>query len=118
MKTIFGTLATIAVLMSSPAAADTVHSANYFLPACRDFANGNYVNNPLQQGECIGIIEGLAAFAVREPFETNRSCVPDDVTISQVTTVVVRWMDQHPQRWHENFFVLVLLALHEAWPCK
>ena len=108
-----------ALVTTNAAAADkTDHSANYFLPSCRDFVNGNYVRNPLLQGECIGVIEALATFANNLPFETSRSCPPEDATIGQLTRVIVRWIDEHPQRWHEDFLALALFALHEAWPCK
>jgi hypothetical protein len=118
MKTIFATLAIIAGLVTYSAAADTDHSANYFLPSCRDFVSKNFAKDPLLQGQCIGMIEALATFANDQPFETSRSCPPENATIAQLTTVVVRWIDQRPQRWHENFLALVLFALHDAWPCK
>jgi hypothetical protein len=108
-----------ALVTTNAAAADkTDHSANYFLPSCRDFVNGNFVRNPLLQGQCIGMIEALAAFANNQPFESSRSCPPEDATIGQLTRVIVRWIDEHPQRWHEDFLALALFALHEAWPCK
>jgi hypothetical protein len=106
-------------LLTHPVAAQTEdHSANYFLPSCRDFVDGHYAKNPLLQGQCIGMIEALATFAADQPFQTSRSCPPEKATIRQLTTVVVRWIEQRPQRWHENFKVLVLLALHDAWPCS
>jgi len=120
MKTIFGAFATL-VLIASPAVADSSdHSANYYLPACRDFANKQYAKEPFLQGECVGIIEGLAVMAsdLAPVFLVSSSCMPDDVSLGQMTTVVVRWLDQHPERWHEDFRALTLLALHDAWPCK
>ena len=53
--------------------------------------------NQFLQGECIGLIEGLALFADSYPFQTSRSCAPGGVTIAQMTTVVVRWLEQHPE---------------------
>ena len=52
------------------------------------------------------------------PYENQRTCPSDGVRTGQMVAVVVRWIEQRPQRWHENFKVLALLALHEAWPCK
>ena len=104
------------------AAADNAdHSANYYLPGCRAFIDKQFVSDPFAQGECAGILEGLSVTASNlDPaiFVVSRSCTPDDVTLAQITTVVVRWLDERPQRWHEDFRALALLALHDAWPCK
>jgi hypothetical protein len=32
--------------------------------------------------------------------------------------VVVAYIERRPQRMHEDFGVLAVEALHEAWPCK
>jgi hypothetical protein len=119
MKAIFWALAIATMLTAYPAAADD-HSANFYLPSCRGLANEHYGKSPLREGECVGILEGLSMLApYLDPAHlASRSCVPDDATFGQLTTVVVRWLDQHPQRWHEDFRSLALLALHDAWPCK
>src|SRR5277367_5535761 len=49
------------------------------------------IDKPFQQGECVGILEGLATLAPDAPFSVSRSCVPDDITLIQMTTVVVGW---------------------------
>jgi hypothetical protein len=121
MKTIFAALAILAALATRTAATEAWdHSANYYLPSCRAFANEQFATGPFRQGECVGILEALAMMAsnMDKTLVASSSCTPDDVTFSQMTTVVVRWLDQHPQRWHEDFRVLALLALHDAWPCK
>jgi hypothetical protein len=111
-------VAIMVALTTNPIAAQSDdHSANHYLPSCRDFLNGNFAKNPLLQGQCVGIIQALAVFAADQPFQTSRSCPPDRATLHQLTTVVVRWIEERPRRWHENFLVLVLLALHDAWPC-
>jgi hypothetical protein len=115
----FGMLATLAALMTSAAAAEnTDHSANYFLPSCRDFINENCGKFPFKQGHCVGLIEGIATFSADLPKFSFRTCPPDDASLKQLTTVVVRWIEQRPQLWHLNFKALALQALSEAWPCK
>jgi len=114
----FGVLA-LTALMTSPAAADkTDYSANHYLPACRLFAHPDPVmRDVFRQGECLGIVETLVQVATFMPSDLQ-SCLPDGVSNNQVVTVVVRWLEQHPQRWNENFLLLTQEALHEAWPCK
>ena len=111
-------IAVAALTTTTLAAADSSdHSANYFLPACQDFVNKQYSKEPFLQGQCIGMIEALATFAVNLPFKTSQSCPPENATIGQLTAVVARWLEQHPDRWHQNFTALALFALHDAWPC-
>ncbi len=121
MKTMFFALAVAIFAVTKPANADnTDHSANYYLPGCRDFANKRYGGDQFLQGECVGILEGLSVTAsdLDPMFVVSRSCTPDNATLSQMAAVVVRWFDQHPERWHEDFRALALLALHDAWPCN
>jgi hypothetical protein len=36
----------------------------------------------------------------------------------QSVTVVVKWLEQHPRRWKEDFRMLASYALHDTWPCR
>jgi hypothetical protein len=85
LKPILAVLATLGALMTNSAVAKDDHSANYYLPACRDFADRHAALEPFLQGECVGILEGLATLAPDAPFSVSRSCVPDDVTLIQMT---------------------------------
>jgi DNA-binding protein H-NS len=49
--------------------------------------------------------------------EMKKRSAPENATIGQMTAVVVRWVEQRPERWYENFLALTLFALHDAWPC-
>jgi len=116
MKRIFWTLATIAALATTAAAAADTSSANFMLPSCKSLLARHVVEN-FQQGHCAGLIEGLA-FLARRATPSHRSCRPDGVTTGQVVTTIVRWLKQRPRGWHENFKYLALEAMHETWPCK
>jgi hypothetical protein len=119
MKTIFGTLAILAALMTSSAAADQPDiSANYYLQGCREFSALQPVMSDLiGQGVCVGMLQGLHYVANVMP-ASESSCGPATITNRQTVTVVVQWLDRHPARWHEPFAKLALEAMHEAWPCK
>jgi hypothetical protein len=116
-SSIIGAVAVALMVMSAATSASEL-TGNDLLPACRDFINRRFDKDPLSQGQCIGIIEALAFAAPDLPFQTSRSCHPETVTINQIATVVVRWIEQHPQDWHKPFFPLVLFALHDTWPCS
>ncbi len=51
-------------------------------------------------------------------YRAGRACVPENVTLEQMTALVVRWFDQRPEEWHLDFVALALSALHDVWPCK
>jgi hypothetical protein len=36
----------------------------------------------------------------------------------EVATVVVKYLNDHPNKMHEKYFVVVILALADAYPCK
>src|ERR1700720_4636096 len=99
-------LVAVSLVVMSKAASAQVLTGNDLLPACRDFINQKFSKDTLNQGQCIGIIHALTFSAPYDP--SFPSCVPDNVTVTQATTVVVRWLEKHPQDWHKPFFSLVL----------
>ena len=111
-------LVVVSLVVMSMAVSGAALTGNDLLPACRDFINRKFDKDPLNQGECIGVIQALVFAAPNQPFQTSRSCVPENVTVKQATTVIVRWLEQRPQDWHKPFFALVLFALHDTWPCQ
>jgi Rap1a immunity proteins len=44
-------------------------------------------------------------------------CTPEGANLELVLRVVVRYVDQKPDRMHERFEKLALEAVLEAWPC-
>ncbi|UXI70318.1 Rap1a/Tai family immunity protein [Tahibacter amnicola] len=45
-------------------------------------------------------------------------CIPNDVSIQQVATVVARFVDAHPETWHFRGYYFVEGALAAAFPCS
>jgi Rap1a immunity proteins len=124
-------LAMLMTTMINTNAAENTHSANYMLPYCKLTA-GQVVDNPSDSylvGRCAGLIEGVvnmsgllkAMQAVGDiPHLDPLLCaaLPEQVTIEQVLMVVVGYGETHPREGPLPFTVLVLDALHDAWPCK
>jgi hypothetical protein len=44
--------------------------------------------------------------------------IPENVTNRQLVEAVVHYIEARPQRWNEQFRVLVIQALFDGWPCK
>jgi hypothetical protein len=77
-------------------------------------------------GYLTGFAEGLDAMemVVSNTFEeystmrTRYICFPDGSTIGQSARVLVKFLNDHPERLHENEGVLVLNAFQKAFPCE
>lgn len=86
------------------------------------------VCDPEQQGHifrpgmCAGYI--MAAIdleeelAGRDIIAKPRFCMPEDVPIPRVTSLVTGYIKAHPDRLHENAGMLVIDALSAAFPCQ
>jgi hypothetical protein len=124
-------LAMLIITTTDAHAAENTHSANYILPYCKLTA-GQAADNPSDSylvGRCAGLVEGVINMSsLLKAMQTVGdiphldpllcAAVPEHVTIEQALTVVVRYSEMHPREGPLPFTVLVLDALHDAWPCK
>jgi hypothetical protein len=46
------------------------------------------------------------------------ACLPERSSVLQLARVVVKWLQNHPEKLHEHPGVLVYAALHDAFPCQ
>lgn len=68
-----------------------------------------------------GILEGVqSAEAIlgegKKPYRII--CKPTGTTYGQLARAVAKWLEDNPERLHENAAMLVVLALSETFPCK
>lgn len=72
-----------------------------------------------QTGRCTGYIDGMADLGSRVK-QPDGVCVnmPSGVEYSQITSVVVKWLREHPQKLQEPAPILFYRALQDAWPCQ
>jgi hypothetical protein len=117
---------TLSVALISSADAQTSESANYKLPACRDFnaaADNNLdvsralvqdANRLFRAASCGGEVDGVANTLE----DTGQICQPRGVTRGQVMAVVMSYVERIPERHNESFTVLAIEALKRAWPCR
>ena len=116
MRTFIIGASLVLALLTGPAwGSDELRSANHIMPGCRD--QSGYFN----KGYCMGLIEGLARGVIRQSIAlkvTPPFCPPPAATNGQFIAVVVKYIDQRPERMHEAFTTLAFEALKEAWPCK
>jgi len=118
MKRTVPALLVAPALWATPVQSETADfSANRFMPGCREPVrvptrnfeetyDAGFVN-----GRCVGFVTGIA-------FASPSICPPPEATVSQLVRVVVKYVDERPQRAHESFSLLTQEALVSAWPCK
>jgi len=89
-------------------------TGNEFLADCNS-------SEPFLQGTCAGSI----AFArdmhntwVSQGFLSERICSPEGVTRGQLRRVVLKYMEEYPERLHNSSSSIVLHALTQAFPCE
>jgi Rap1a immunity proteins len=94
------------------ASAEDVTSANYLMPGCRAvLLDPTPPQHVFEAGYCLGVVVGLK-------YSGRNVCPPKRATNQQVLRVVLKYIDDRPQRQNENFMDLALEALRAAWPCK
>jgi Rap1a immunity proteins len=95
--------------------AEDLFSANAIMPGCREFNSPSGSNGAItfKTGLCLGIVSTFNMIG-----SYVNICSPDNVTNNQLVRVVVKYIDDRPARWHEDFRLLAQEALFAAWPCK
>jgi hypothetical protein len=86
-------------------------SVSWMLPGCREVMRGSPNNDPFRSGLCAGYAAGIA-------YAAPIVCPPTQATVQQLVAVVVRYVDQRPERWHERFKDVAAEALSKTWPCR
>jgi hypothetical protein len=96
------------------------NSANYLLPACKAFVDGHSSEGAslVAQGYCGGLVSGVALIMGDSGLPYACAHIPDGVTTGQQVRVVIRYLEQRPNRLHEPFKELAVEALANAWPCR
>jgi hypothetical protein len=75
---------------------------------------------------CLGYLRGaMDVYGEWDEFNTKRHgnnpspvCLPINVTTNEIVMVVVKYLNDYPNKLHEDRSLLVLFALSDAYPCK
>jgi Ssp1 endopeptidase immunity protein Rap1a len=116
--------ACIAMLVTTGHAQPNPFSANQVMKGCRAVVAKTKSGNEtlwFLRGICMGAVSTLAAAATafeRAAEGTIGVCIPAGTSVNQQVRVVVTYIDARPNRSQEDFRVLALEALKDAWPCK
>ena len=83
-----------------------------------DCRSGNYFNRGYCGGYVTGIVDTLEALQSRGILPPTALCVPEEVTKGQLADVVLKYLEQNPERRHLEAGSLVPEALNRAFPCS
>jgi hypothetical protein len=111
-------IALMCVWSTVSAAQDRRWTGNLLLPACKTLLNDDNGMDFLiayNQGICMGSVQTLAVVAKMVP---GTVCAPQGVTTGQTVRVIIAFLEARPQRLNEDFSLLAVEAVRDAWPCK
>jgi hypothetical protein len=90
-----------------------------FLDACKVLATSvdaknDQVDDPVLVGYCAGMVHTLM---IPRKYFDFKICPPENATVQQGATVLVKYSDDHPQELNLPSVLLALAAFRNAWPC-
>lgn len=113
--------------LSSQQAGATEFDGNALLLQCQDAVNAvdtNQAVNNISIGLCLGLVAGVRdTMHVYNKLSTTvpealRACFPDKVTNEQSAQIVVKYLQDNPEKLNASYLPLVVAALSDAYPCE
>jgi len=92
-----------------------------FLPtlSIADYNSGNDImdlwNDKYREGN--SMVRGYFA-GVQDAYNGNYFCVPPKVTMGQAAEIIIKYMKENPDKWHEAGKILIIDAIRNAFSCK
>jgi Rap1a immunity proteins len=89
-----------------------------------DFSRGNVLyaacmnTNSTYQVACHAYIEGVTQGYYSTDESRRNVLMPEGVSYGQIDDVVVNYLNKHPENRLILSALLIIQALHEAWPAK
>lgn len=80
----------------------------------------------VKAAHCLGYLNGMAdgldAWESYNKYHNGNlppaACIPRGATMRELAIVVVKYLNDHPNRLHESYRLLAILALADGYPCK
>lgn len=122
----------LVILLSTACWGQDSNDGNNLLQRCNEAvrqAETNFRNTTLDAEWCLGYVGGFVdsldavemyESADFEEYKSNRRaliCFPEDSTIGQDIRIVVKFLQDHPEKLHYRERNLVFMALQQAFPC-
>jgi hypothetical protein len=112
---VWASLLLVGVPFMASAQNEDVSSTNHILPGCRQFVyGGEDAVNLFKAGDCVGTVTSASIFS---RYFLKVACIPDGVTYGQEVRVVLKYVEDRPERQNEPLLALAMEAIKGAWPC-
>jgi hypothetical protein len=107
MRTVLAALVLTCCTYAHVQGVGTFVGGNDLYEACKDDASQF----------CVGYLMGAADVASNTVVATTL-CIPHEATAGRLRSVLMRYLDEHPEQREEPAYRVVLLALLDAFPCE
>lgn len=100
-----------------------VRDGNQLLSECQSVIDtnekGKNIHDAFGEGYCLGLLQGFSEMNSFYKIMKGNSffCIPKEVTLLQKTKVVIKYLNENPNKLHKNESFLVHFAFSEAFPC-
>lgn len=95
--------------LSLPVYANYVRGS-FLLDSCKSLVQ---VSNALCGGFVLGVVDASRG----KTWDGKLYCIPDEVRPGEIQTIILKWMEEHPEKLNLTASSLIQSALREAFPC-
>jgi hypothetical protein len=115
---IYVIIASLALSMIGKVAATVVDSGTDARMSCELLVQGSFRDQgeARSAGSCEGMIETAMLFSPNLPADT-RACPPAQGSVLQSAKVLLRYLDNNPDRLNEPGITVAIEAFRDSWPC-
>jgi hypothetical protein len=115
---IYVIVASLALSVIGKVSATVVDSGTDAQRYCQLLVQGSFRDQveARSAGSCEGMIETTMLFSPNLPADT-RACPPAQGSVLQSAKVLLRYLDNNPDRLNEPGITVAIEAFRDAWPC-
>jgi len=112
-------VASLALSVIGKASATVVDKGTDAQRSCELFVQGSFRDQDEAQsaGSCEGMIETAMLFSPNLPADV-RACPPAQGSVLQSAKILLRYLDNNPERVKEPGITIAIEAFRDAWPCQ
>lgn len=120
---LIGAMLVATTIVPANAQGTNQHDGNDLLDLCSNIKRVRGSSNPeilLKAGTCVGYIRGIMHSIPNTNYLSGRNfiCMPTGVQTIQAIDIVIKYLNDHPERRHLHQSELALHALWQAFPCR
>ena len=112
-------VAGLALLIIGRASATVVDTGTEAQKSCELLVQGSFRDQgeARSAGSCEGMIEAAMLFSPNLPADV-RACPPAQGSVLESAKVLLRYLDNNPERLNQPGITIAIEAFRDAWPCR